>query len=99
MKNKAQAANSRMKHTQGNWMASKYSYDWGVYSNKNQGRDIALVREYGSLEEGEANAKLIAAAPDLLEALIELSDYVIRSTDAIPGQLVKAQFAINKATK
>jgi len=56
------------KHTQGNWSASKYSQDWGVYSETGDGRDIALVREYQP-EAAEANAKLIAAAPDLLKAL------------------------------
>lgn len=59
----------KTKHTKGNWVYQKYSTDYGVYSETGNGRDIALVREYGSDEEAEANAKLIAAAPELLENL------------------------------
>jgi len=89
------------KHTQGNWSASKYSQDWGVYSETGDGRDIALVREYQP-EEAEANAKLIAAAPELLEALEEttntlkfLSEHL---TEAGKMELQKALLIIQKAT-
>jgi len=67
------------KHTKGNWVYQKYSTDYGVYSETGNGRDIALVREYGSDEEAEANAKLIAAAPEMLEALIEINKMIADS--------------------
>jgi hypothetical protein len=61
------------KHTKGEWIYSKYQpYDFGVHSTEGRGNDIALVR--GSDEEAEANAKLIAAAPELLASLIEIFD-------------------------
>jgi hypothetical protein len=47
-----------------------------------------------STEEIEANAKLIAAAPDLLEALIE----VVRISDRKHDAWDKAKEAIKKAT-
>ena len=57
------------KFTKGEWCACRYSpYDFGIYSDS--GRDLALVR--GSDEEAEANVKLIASAPKLLECLIDM---------------------------
>ena len=64
------------KHTKGDWMYTKYSNDdIGVYSETGDGRDVALVRDYNN-EETEANAKLIAAAPELLGCLSEMTDYL-----------------------
>ena len=59
------------KHTQGEWGVSKHANNdsFGVYAEGN-GNDLAIVK--GGNEEGgetEANAKLIAAAPDMLKAL------------------------------
>jgi len=59
-------------HTIGQWLASKYSSDWGISSDKGDGRDIALVRDFPDEKESEANAKLIAAAPELLHNVKEL---------------------------
>ena len=59
-----------LKITKGEWIYNKYEpCDYGVYSADGDGRDIALVRSKNTDEESEANAKLIAAAPDLLNAL------------------------------
>lgn len=51
-------------------------------------------------EECKANAKLIAAAPDLLDSCIELFEYY-KSECLIPNLVVlkKAQQAIKKATE
>jgi hypothetical protein len=57
-----------MEHTPAPWATTRYSNDFGVYPENEQrrGQDVALVR--GDDSEAEANARLIAAAPDLLEA-------------------------------
>ncbi len=60
-----------------------------------------IVFTYGEGERDEANARLIAAAPDLLEALKRLSDQCDRMR--LPGQHMtdaeeSAKTAIAKAT-
>lgn len=62
--------------------------------------DVAVVRDLsaddGSAEETCANACLIAAAPELLEALIELKAWIENDCGAeCPSD--KAEFAIDKA--
>lgn len=48
----------------------------------------------------EANAKLISAAPELLEALIKLRKWAINKGIDIDGKLiVETDSSINKATK
>ena len=70
-----------MKHTKGNWVAIKNESFWEVNSvesyeeNKNIFSVNVLlydskVRHLHLSEENEANAKLIASAPELLEACI-----------------------------
>lgn len=59
------------KFTEGKWIYSEYSpTDFGIYSDEGDGRDIALVR--GNDETAEVNAKLIAAAPKLLQNLVDI---------------------------
>ena len=60
------------KFTKGEWKTCKYSpCDYGIYTNSDKRKgDIALVR--GDDEEAEANLKLIASAPKLLECLIDM---------------------------
>lgn len=65
------------KHTKGEWLVSNTINDYTIYaddgSNKGAGKDVALVYRYSRAtdeEEAKANARLIAAAPDLLNALI-----------------------------
>lgn len=54
-----------MQHTPGPWLhqPTAGNHDFLVYDEKT-GRDVALVRDFD-----KANARLIAAAPGLLEAL------------------------------
>ena len=56
-----------MKHTPGPWNYDRSGYSLYV----NSGRELvtALSMDGKRLETSEANARLIAAAPDLLEAL------------------------------
>lgn len=56
------------KHTKGEWNISKhatpeYAPQFGIYAE--DGNDFVIVKG----EKAEANAKIIAAAPELLEAL------------------------------
>ena len=61
--------------------------------------DPELCRE--SCENWEANAKLIAAAPDLLEALIKMCEYHEKNASWDKGDngYYQAKQAINKATE
>jgi hypothetical protein len=61
------------KHTGGTWRAAAKPSSivgWPIISAP-QGKSVANV--HGTDEESAANARLIAAAPDLLEALKKLS--------------------------
>ena len=96
-----------LKITKGNWMYNEYTpYDYGVYSDceEREGRDIAIVRSYANDEETLANAKLIAAAPDLLKALEKITDWVKALSDWVSGTTLDpdirgAEEAIKKATE
>lgn len=88
------------KHTKGEWKARNNDNYCLVYSELHGG--ITLCNHEGKhKEEHEANAKLIAAAPDLLEALQDLvSDYEFAGDYRNMGALVsKAKAAIKKATE
>lgn len=92
-----------MTPTAGEWIASKYSHDWGVYSSEGNGNDIAIVR--GDSAQAEANAKLIAAAPKLLSALKTSLDELliwqrtyIEDTD-VADVIREAEDAIRLATE
>lgn len=102
-------------HTRGPWFLlegdqvySQHAYEEAI--NNDYEHDIALGKAFITGTGGnEANAKLIAAAPDLLEALQELLrfDSSIRNTMInslqYPGNILKAldnaQQAIKKATE
>ena len=56
------------KHTPGPWHYEHIGQDgWGISSNNLEG--IAIVPHSLNMTHDEANARLIAAAPDLLQAL------------------------------
>lgn len=98
-----------MKHTQGEWIFSDYwiwrSHD-EISKNAQQSPQIAYVGyghdEQGNLSEQQtANAKLIAAAPDLLNALQGLIDDIKSKPNdtRYSTHLQIAYAAIKKATK
>ena len=55
-------------HTPGPWYAIEYAGMWGIQSVDEYSQDNNLL-DMENDDRAEANAKLIAAAPDLLEAL------------------------------
>ena len=65
-----------MAHTPGEWQVDQMSYGWNVR------HELGLF--YWTIAETEANARLIAAAPDLLEAceaaLEDGQDYKLSET-------------------
>ena len=91
-----------MKHTKGEWDVSKHGNNdsFGVYA-EGQGNDIAIVKgdnEEGG--EGEANARLIAAAPELLEALILAYSFMVTDPQHQGRNILHTiQEAITKATQ
>lgn len=87
-------------HTPGPWThkATAGNHDFIIYSEaEDSGRDIALVRDFD-----EANARLIAAAPELLHAC-ELALHYLNNPEDFDGDLAEIAFAttlenaINKA--
>lgn len=59
-------------HTPGPWYAIEYAGMWGIQSVDEYSQDNNLL-DMENDDRAEANAKLIAAAPDLLEALVKLT--------------------------
>lgn len=93
-----------MKHTKGNWKVTEgVSYDF----IKSGEKLITIVDKIGhALKEPEANAKLIAAAPELLEALIwcskklnEKDSIGLDDIDNKMKKVIKKIYKIIKMTK
>lgn len=60
------------KHTPGPWIATGYK---STVVNDSQGNTLAIHPSHdGSVETAQANARLIAAAPDLLAALVDVRE-------------------------
>lgn len=85
------------KHTPGPWVSIRYldSRFYELGSNEFHAR---LAFTHGEGDTDEANMRLIAAAPDLLEALENLADYIDeRAGDNECRPLENARAAIAKA--
>lgn len=86
------------KHTPGKWRHG--NQDKSVIYDEN-GFGIAVVSQVGDLRECEANAHLIAAAPDLLARLEVLegwiSDHVQQTTTGYALELADTRAVIAKA--
>jgi len=61
-----------MKHTKGEWINLGYRVDVDIADGLS---GICEMSNWMDKKEMEANAKLIAAAPEMLEALIHLRDF------------------------
>ncbi len=72
-----------MKYTQGPWTFHRGNHGWGVDKSVSHGiRTIHDNTDGTRREEHEANAKLIAAAPDLLKACKDVLAALEKSTEA-----------------
>ncbi len=70
----------KSKHTQGEWTALETKTSpldsnewWTAISTKNFAMDFCQLKKMISHEEAQANAKLIAASPKLLDIAIKIS--------------------------
>ena len=91
----------KTQHTPGPWThkaTASLGPQYAVYGESDRtGRDVAVV--YNNGNEAEANARLIAAAPELLEALEKAADWLSRSTRIDDREQAEdARFAARKAT-
>jgi hypothetical protein len=85
------------KYTPGPWFAVEYAGYFNIQSQDGYGEKYNLLDREED-ENAEANAKLIAASPDLLEACIEaLKEMEFHNWhNSKTGNLIRS--AINKAT-
>jgi hypothetical protein len=87
-------------HTPGPWRAEGWN---NLVVNSYTGDTIIIQpggSEYAKLEELQANARLIAAAPELLEALKGMMEWARRVKGSNPGpEVFEASNAIAKATQ
>jgi len=94
-----------LKHTQGNWEINPVETFYesiGILTPKNKGftfNEVAQVRfnDRSTKKETEANAKLIASSPELLEAL-KLALHTLNSCCYNPTVTNQIEAAIKKAT-
>lgn len=88
------------RYTAGPWEAGETSLVTNIYAGRMA--VAAALRPYGAdcMEVMEANARLIASAPDLLEALIEIRDYSGGAPSALEDEYVVERMfaAIAKAS-
>ena len=97
------------KHTPGPWTARKAPGGWPLQivreAEATRGTDFKLIAELGPWDRRteKANARLIAAAPDLLEAAEEFLECVRHLVNNVGKQLqwdsrARLRAAIEKAT-
>lgn len=90
------------KGTKGEWEVGKQLKSL-IWSDKSRTKYIAACDECTGIseKESEANAKLIAAAPELLESLIKMCEYHEKNASWDKGDngYYKAKQTINKALK
>lgn len=84
------------KHTNGPWMVRDDDEDGVVSIVGNSGIVLARVRT-ATVEPGDENARLIAAAPELLAALVEAANF-IQPFNSASNLLEKLDAVIAKAT-
>lgn len=94
---------SDIKHTPGPWENERQT----IVSSDRRGRILATVNHISlKTEEAQANAKLIATSPDLLQCCIQSLKDLVETAEMIGGGAYKTmpeykslRAAIDKATK
>lgn len=89
----------KTKHTPGPWAfreGAEPHHQALVYSEES-GHDVAVTYH----DEGATNARLIAAAPELLDALQSITEtlHQMKRDNTVSGMLYVAELAIQKATQ
>jgi hypothetical protein len=89
------------KHTDGPWLIDVANYHAGhIATVDHNGHVMEIWSEtWPKSEDGPGNAKLIAAAPELLEALQDLWRASDGNSNAEIDARIKARLAIAKATE
>lgn len=93
-----------MKYTKGNWIPEERqtNLEVTIYSNNKRICEVKSYSYEGSndptTEEADANAKLIAAAPDLLIAALKIKEE-IDTEGLLQGSWEQMLVAIKKATE
>jgi hypothetical protein len=97
-------------HTPGPWKIWRHAISHGVTYTVHSRTEVAILigstngllgSDYPSDEEAEANAKLIAIAPELLRRLCDLVEGledIEKLPGAMPSRIKKARTAIAQAT-
>jgi hypothetical protein len=87
-----------MKHTQGKWINLGYRVDVDIADGLS---GICEMSDWMGKDEMEANAKLIAAAPELLSIVLELQESASywSEYDVPIGIVERIDNAIKKATE
>jgi hypothetical protein len=85
------------KFTPGKWRARPSKYGGEIHIDDTNGKAIAAIHRMKEDGEQEANAHLIASAPDLLEACKMFLTLVTEQQLFSGAALVKAKDAIAKA--
>lgn len=85
----------RAQHTPGPWVAERGHLTDRIYGIKNVTRWNFLLR--GKSEEAQANARLIAAAPEMYEALKMFIAWEDRTHDTSPAGQFNAAIAAARA--
>jgi hypothetical protein len=89
------------KHTKGPWAVHEWSSGWSIYGGRSPlfaGIEVArIAAEDDERERQNADARLIATAPDLLEACEALTATAREGTDGYNAAYRSALAAIKKA--
>jgi hypothetical protein len=79
-----------IQHTAGTWLSKE-----GQIYPQETGRTIALIPYYSGTPEQDANAQLMAAAPELLEALVGTMKALGRMIDKYNPDDIEAEWIGN----